>query len=70
MMARPTRLIALITLAAALIAIGGGVLLGRSAGARTAPGLLVEQVEPIDRPKVDPVIPVPTPITIPARLPK
>lgn len=70
MMARPTRLIVLITVAAAVIAIGGGVLLGRSAGARTAPSLLVEQVEPIDRPKVGEPIPVPTPIKIPARLPK
>jgi hypothetical protein len=70
MMTRPTRLMTLLTVAAALIAIGAGVLLGRSAGERTAPGLAVEQVERIDRPKIGPTILVPTPITIPARLPE
>ena len=70
MMTRPTRLMAVLTAAAAVIAIGAGVLLGRSAGDSTAPGLAVEPVERIDRPKIGPVLPVPTPITIPARLPK
>ena len=70
MMTRPTRLMVVVTVVAALIAIGAGILLGRSAGERTAPGLVVEQVEPIDRPKIGPVIPVPPPIKIPARLPR
>lgn len=70
MMARPTRLIVLITAAAAVIAMGGGYFAGHSAGERGAPGLAVESVEPIDRPKVGEPIPVPTPIEIPATLPR
>jgi hypothetical protein len=69
-MARPTRLTVLITVVAALVLIGAGYVLGRSEGTRTAPGLAVEQVEPIDRPNVGPPIPVPTPIKIPESLPK
>ncbi len=70
MMARPSRLLALVTVAAALIATGGGYVLGRSAGERRAPGLAVAPVESIDRPRVGPQIPVPTPIEVPARLPR
>jgi len=69
-MTRPTRTMALITAVAALIACGGGFFLGRSSGEQKAPGLAVQPVEQIDRPLVEPEIPVPTPIEIPARLPK
>jgi hypothetical protein len=69
-MTRPTRTMALVTAVAALIACGGGFFIGRSSGAQKAPGLAVQRVEQIDRPVVGPEIPVPTPIEIPARLPK
>jgi len=69
-MTRPSRNTLLITLAAALIACGGGFFLGRASGEQQAPGLPVQPVELIDRPLVGPQIPVPTPISIPARLPE
>jgi len=69
-MTRPTQTMLLITVIAALIACGGGFFLGRSSGEQKAPGLLVAPVERIDRPVVGSEIPVPTPIEIPARLPK
>ena len=69
-MTRPTPTIALITAVAALIACGAGFVLGRSSGEEKAPGLPVAPVEQIDRPVVGQEIPVPTPIEIPARLPK
>jgi len=69
-MTRPSRNILLVTLAAALIACGGGFFLGRASGEQEAPGLTVQPVEPIDRPMVGSQIPVPTPISIPARLPE
>ncbi len=68
-MTRPTRTMLLATAVAALIAIGAGYVLGRSAGEQHAPGLSVQAVEPIDRPKIGPQIPVPMRIAIPARLP-
>jgi len=69
-MTRPTRTMLLITAVAALIACGGGFFLGRSSGEQKAPGLVLQPVERIDRPVVGPQIPVPTPIEIPARLPR
>lgn len=69
-MTRPTPTIALITAVAALIACGAGFALGRSSAAQEAPGLPVAPVEQIDRPVVGREIPVPTPIEIPARLPR
>ena len=69
-MTRPTQMMALITAVAALIACGAGFALGRSSGEQKAPDPLVAPVEQIDRPVVGPEIPVPTPIEIPARLPK
>lgn len=69
-MTRPTRTTLLATAVAALIAIGAGYALGRSAGGQHAPGLSVQPVELIDRPKIGPQIPVPAPIEIPARLPR
>jgi hypothetical protein len=69
-MTRPTQMMALITAVAALIACGAGFALGRSSGEQKAPDLLVAPVEQIDRPVVGEEIPVPTPIAIPARLPK
>jgi hypothetical protein len=69
-MTRPTRTMALITAVAALIACGGGFFLGRSSGEQKPPGLAVQPVEQIDRPDVEPEIPVPTPIKIPASLPR
>jgi hypothetical protein len=68
-MTRPSRNMLLITLAAALIACGGGFFLGRASGEQEPPGLPVAPVERIDRPEVGSEIPVPTPISIPARLP-
>jgi hypothetical protein len=68
-MTRPSRNMLLITLAAALIACGGGFFLGRASGEQQAPSLPVTPVERIDRPAVGPQIPVPTPISIPATLP-
>ena len=69
-MTRPPRTMLLITLAAALIAGGGGFFLGRASGEQPAPSLPVRPVERIDRPVVGPQIPVPTPISIPSRLPE
>jgi hypothetical protein len=69
-MTRPTRTMLLVTVVAALIAIGAGYALGRSAGEQHAPALVVQPVERIDRPKIGPRIPVPAPIEIPARLPR
>lgn len=69
-MTRPTRRMLLTTAVAALIAAGGGFMIGRSAGGESAPALSVAPIERIDRPAVGPQIPVPTPITIPARLPR
>jgi hypothetical protein len=69
-MTRPSRNVLLITLAAALIACGGGFFLGRASGEQKAAALPVQPVERIDRPMVGPQIPVPTPISIPARLPE
>jgi hypothetical protein len=69
-MTRPTQMMALITAVAALIACGAGFALGRSSGEQKAPGLRVAPVERIDRPVVGEEIPVPTPIEIPASLPK
>jgi len=69
-MTRPTRRVLLVTAVTALICAGGGFMIGRSAGGETAPALSVAPVERIDRPVVGPQIPVPTPITIPARLPR
>lgn len=68
-MTRPPRTLLLITLAATLIACGGGFVVGRASGEQKVPGLAVQRVEPIDRPRVGPQIPAPTPITIPATLP-
>lgn len=68
-MTRPTRTMLLATAVAALIAIGAGYVLGRSAGEQHAPGLSVQPVELIDRPKIGPQIPAPTPIAIPAKPP-
>jgi len=68
-MTRPTRTMLIATVVAALIAIGAGYVLGRSAGEQHAPGLVVQPVELIDRPKIGPEIIVPTPIGIPATLP-
>jgi hypothetical protein len=65
-MTRPSQNLLLITLVAALIACGGGFFLGRASGEQKAPGLVIERVEPIDRPAVGPEIPAPTPINIPA----
>jgi hypothetical protein len=69
-MTRPPRNMLLVTLAAALIACGGGFFLGRASGEQPPPSLRVQPVERIDRPVVGPQIPVPTPISIPARLPQ
>ncbi len=69
-MTRPTRRMLLVTAVATLIAAGGGFMLGRSTAGESAPALSVAPVERIDRPAVGPQIPVPTPIAIPARLPK
>jgi hypothetical protein len=69
-MTRPSRNMLLITLAAAVIACVGGFFLGRASAEEQAPGLAVQPVEKIDRPRVGPQIPVPTPISIPARLSK
>lgn len=69
-MTRPPRNLLLITLASALLACGGGFFVGRSAGEQKAPGLAVQRVEPIDRPRVGPQVPAPTPIAIPATLPR
>jgi hypothetical protein len=69
-MTRPTQMMALITAVAALIACGAGFALGRSSGEQKAPALHVAPVERIDRPVVGEEIPVPTPIEIPASLPK
>jgi hypothetical protein len=69
-MTRPTRTMLIATVVAALVAIGAGYVLGRSAGEQHAPGLAVQPVERIDRPKVGPQILVPTPIAIPVRLPE
>jgi hypothetical protein len=69
-MTRPTHMMLLITAVAALIACGAGFALGRASGEQKAPSLLVAPVEQIDRPVVGHEIPVPTPIQIPARLPK
>jgi hypothetical protein len=69
-MTRPSRNMLLITLVAALLACGGGFFLGRVSGEQKAPGLAVQPVERIDRPKVGPQIPAPTPISIPATLPR
>lgn len=69
-MTRPSRTMLLVTLAAAVLACGGGFLLGRAEGEQQAPALTVAPVEPIDRPRVGPQIPVPTPISIPATLPR
>jgi len=69
-MTRPTRTMLVATVVAALVAIGAGYVLGRSAGEQHAPGLAVQPVEQIDRPKIGPPVPVPAPIAIPARLPK
>jgi hypothetical protein len=68
-MTRPSRTMLLATAVAALVAIGAGYVLGRSAGAQHAPGLVVQPVELIDRPKIGPQISVPAPIGIPATLP-
>jgi hypothetical protein len=69
-MTRPSRTMLLITLVAALLAGGAGFSLGRASGKEQAPGLAVEPVERIDRPRVGSQIPVPTPISIPATLPR
>ncbi len=68
-MTRPPRNLLLITIAAALVACGGGFFAGRAVGEQKAPGLAVQRVEPVDRPKVGPQVPAPTPIAIPATLP-
>ena len=69
-MTRLSRNMLLITVAAALIACGGGFFLGRASSEQQAPGLPVQPVERIDRPVIGPQVPVPTPISIPARLPE
>ncbi len=69
-MTRPSRNMLLITLVAAVLACGGGLFLGRASGEQDAPQLTIAPVEPIDRPRVGPQIPVPTPISIPATLAK
>lgn len=69
-MTGPPRTMILVTLVAAVLACGGGFFLGRASGEQKAPALTVAPVERIDRPRVGPQIPVPTPISIPATLPK
>jgi hypothetical protein len=69
-MTRPSRTMLLATLAAALLACGFGLAIGRASGERTAPELPIRPIEQIDRPHVGPQIPVPTPISIPATLPR
>jgi hypothetical protein len=69
-MITPTRMMLIVAAVAAVIAVCGGFLLGRSAGGERAPGLPVRSVERIDRPAVGPPIPVPAPLEIPARLPR
>ena len=69
-MTRPSRNMLLITLVAALLVCGGGYFIGRASGEQKLPALTVQPVEPIERPRIGPQIPVPTPIRIPANLPR
>lgn len=69
-MTRPSRTMLLITLVSAVLACGAGFFLGRASGEQQSAELTVAPVEAIDRPRVGPQIPVPTPISIPATLPK
>jgi len=67
-MTRPSRNMLLITVVAALLACGGGFFIGRASGEQKTPGLALQPVEQIDRPRIGPQIPGPTPIDIPANL--
>lgn len=69
-MTRPSRTMLLATLVAALLACGFGFAIGRASGEQQAPRLPIRPIEQIDRPQVGPQIPVPTPISIPAALPR